>query len=64
MRIGHPEMAEKRASRKTKSPRVNGHPPGRAQTELRVGLCARVSTHDQQTIPQTGGICNDQMEST
>src|SRR5438309_661627 len=44
-------MAGKRASRQAKSPRVFGHPSGRAQTELRVGLYARVSTHDQQTIP-------------
>jgi DNA invertase Pin-like site-specific DNA recombinase len=44
-------MAEKRASRKTKSPRVFGHPPQRAQTPFRAGLYARVSTQDQQTIP-------------
>src|SRR5208282_3395684 len=44
-------MAEKRAFRKAKSPRVFGHPPRRAKTELRVGLYARVSTQDQQTIP-------------
>jgi DNA invertase Pin-like site-specific DNA recombinase len=44
-------MGEKRASRKRKSPRVFGHPSGRAKTELRVGLYARVSTQDQQTIP-------------
>src|SRR5437867_6301626 len=51
MGIGHSEMAEKRASRKPKSPRVFGHSPRRAQTPLRAGLYARVSTHDQQTIP-------------
>ena len=44
-------MAEKRASRKPKSPRVFGHPSKQAQTKLRVGLYARVSTNDQQTIP-------------
>jgi len=44
-------MAEKRASRKPKSPRVFGHSPRRAQTPLRAGLYARVSTQDQQTIP-------------
>jgi len=44
-------MAEKRASRKSKSPRVFGHPPHRAKTPLRAGLYARVSTQDQQTIP-------------
>src|SRR5213593_5236938 len=51
MGIGHSEMAEKRASRKPKSPRVFGHSPRRAQTPLRAGLYARVSTQDQQTIP-------------
>ena len=44
-------MAEKRASRRAKSPRVFGHPSSRAQAPFRVGLYARVSTHDQQTIP-------------
>ena len=44
-------MAKKRASRKTKSPKVFGHPFRRAQTPFRVGLYARVSTQDQQTIP-------------
>lgn len=44
-------MGEKRASRKPKPPKVFGHPPRRAKTPLRVGLYARVSTHDQQTIP-------------
>jgi hypothetical protein len=44
-------MAEKRASRKPKSPGVFGHPSKQAQTKRRVGLYARVSTHDQQTIP-------------
>jgi putative DNA-invertase from lambdoid prophage Rac len=44
-------MAEKRASRKPKSPRVFGHPPRRAKTPFRAGLYARVSTQDQQTIP-------------
>ena len=51
MRIGHPEMTGKRASRKTKSPRVFGRPPRRAKTSFRVGLYARVSTQDQKTIP-------------
>src|SRR3989442_1926824 len=51
MGIGHSEMAEKRASRKPKSPRVFGHSPRGAQTPLRAGLYARVSTQDQQTIP-------------
>ena len=44
-------MAEKRASRRTKSARVFGHPPRRTKTPFRVGLYARVSTQDQQTIP-------------
>lgn len=37
-------MPRKQAFPKTKSHRVFGHP-------LRVGLYARVSTHDQQTLP-------------
>ena len=44
-------MAEKRALEEVKSRRVFGHPSKRAQTKLRVRLYARVSTHDQQTIP-------------
>ena len=44
-------MPEKRASGKAKSQRVFGHPSGRAKAPFRVGLYARVSTHDQQTIP-------------
>ena len=44
-------MAEKRAPRKSKSPKVFGHPPRPAKTPFRAGLYARVSTQDQQTIP-------------
>src|SRR5271163_752327 len=44
-------MGGKRASRKTKSPRVFGHPSRRGKTPFRAGLYARVSTQDQQTIP-------------
>jgi len=44
-------MAEKRASDKAKLRKVLGHPSKRARPELRAGLYARVSTHDQQTIP-------------
>ena len=44
-------MGEKRASRTVKSRKVFGHPPHRAKTPFRVGLYARVSTQDQQTIP-------------
>jgi Resolvase, N terminal domain len=42
-------MGEKRASRKTKSPKVFGHPPRRAKAPFRVVFYARVSTHDQET---------------
>ena len=45
------KMGQKRAAPKPKVPRVFGHPPRRAQTPLRAGLYARVSTQDQQTIP-------------
>lgn len=45
------KKAGKRVSHSAKSPWVFGHPPRRAQTELRVGLYARVSAQDQQTIP-------------
>jgi len=44
-------MAEKRASDKARSQRGFGHPSKQAQTDLRVGLYARLSTQDQQTIP-------------
>jgi putative DNA-invertase from lambdoid prophage Rac len=44
-------MTEKRGSSKLKPPRVFGHPSKQAATKLCVGLYARVSTHDQQTIP-------------
>jgi DNA invertase Pin-like site-specific DNA recombinase len=40
-------MPVKRASRKPKSRRVFGHGP---KTQIRAGLYARVSTHDQQTL--------------
>ena len=50
MRIGHAEMAVRRASEKAKSGEVFGH--RRKKPEMfRVGLYARVSTQDQQTIP-------------
>lgn len=45
------KMGEKRSSRTPKSSRVFGHPAKQVPTKLRVGLYARVSTHDQQTIP-------------
>jgi putative DNA-invertase from lambdoid prophage Rac len=44
-------MPVKRASEKHKSRRVFGHPGKRTRTALRAGLYARVSTHDQQTLP-------------
>jgi predicted site-specific integrase-resolvase len=43
-------MAAKRASEKTKSPRVFGQARKPAKM-FRAGLYARVSTNDQQTIP-------------
>jgi len=46
----HPKMAEKRASEKAKSKRVFGQARRPAKL-FRVGLYARVSTTDQQTIP-------------
>jgi hypothetical protein len=45
------ENGRKTASRKAKSRRVFGHSPRQAKTPFRVGLYARVSTGDQQTIP-------------
>ena len=44
-------MAVKRVFGKADSRKVFGHPSSRTKTALRVGLYARVSTHDQQTIP-------------
>jgi len=44
-------MAGKRTSDEARSQRVFGHPSKQASTNLRVGLYARVSTQDQQTIP-------------
>jgi len=48
---GDSKVAGKRTFYEAKSNRVFGHRSGRAKSELRVGLYARVSTHDQQTIP-------------
>jgi putative DNA-invertase from lambdoid prophage Rac len=50
MWIGPFKMAEKRASEKTKSPKVFGHARKSAKM-FRTGIYARVSTNDQQTIP-------------
>jgi len=44
-------MPGKQASTTGKSRRVFGHPRKSAITALRAGLYARVSTHDQQTLP-------------
>ena len=44
-------MGLKRALPRSKSAGVFGHPSERTQTGLRAGLYARVSTHDQQTLP-------------
>ncbi len=44
-------MAEKRASRRAKSPRVFGHPTRRGETVARLRDYVRVSTRDQQIIP-------------
>src|SRR3989441_4723739 len=44
-------MGQNRALPRSQSARVFGHPSKQAQAELRVGLYARVSTQDQQTIP-------------
>ncbi len=49
--IHHFIMSQKRAISRSKSGRVFGHPPRRTKTPFRVGLYARVSTQDQQTIP-------------
>jgi predicted site-specific integrase-resolvase len=45
------EMGPKRALTRSKTSRVFGHPSKQPRGKLRVGLYARVSTHDQQTIP-------------
>jgi putative DNA-invertase from lambdoid prophage Rac len=46
----HSEMAAKQASKKAQSPGVFGQRRKHPKT-FRVGLCARVSTFDQHTIP-------------
>jgi len=44
-------MPGKQGSGTAQSRRVFGHPGKRAKTGLRAGLYARVSTHDQQSLP-------------
>lgn len=53
------EMPGKQGSRTAKSRRVFGHPGKRAKTGLRAGLYARVSTHDQQTLPMQNRAMRD-----
>src|SRR5260370_5387215 len=50
MQEGYAEMDAKRSVEKAKSRRVFGHARNSAKM-FRVGLYARVSTNDQQTIP-------------
>lgn len=50
MQERHPEMASKQASEKAKSQRIFGQAQKLGKM-LRAGLYARVSTHDQQTLP-------------
>jgi putative DNA-invertase from lambdoid prophage Rac len=45
------QMPGKQGSTTPKSRRVFGHPGKRTKAVLRAGLYARVSTHDQQTLP-------------
>jgi len=45
------EMPGKQAPKTGKPRKVFGHPGKRAKTVLRAGIYARVSTHDQQTLP-------------
>jgi hypothetical protein len=45
------EMPVKQGSAPARSRRVFGHPGKRTGTALRAGLYARISTHDQQTLP-------------
>ena len=44
-------MPVKQGSTTSKSRRVFGHPGKRTGNALRAALYARVSTHDQQTLP-------------
>jgi hypothetical protein len=56
------EMPAKQASAESKSRRVFGHLPKRAKTALRAGLYARVSTHDQQTLPMQNRAMRECMQ--
>jgi DNA invertase Pin-like site-specific DNA recombinase len=52
-------MPVKRASAKSQSRRVFGHPGKRSKTALRAAIYARVSTHDQQTLPMQNRALRD-----
>ena len=52
-------MPVKRASVKSKSRTVFGHPGKRSKTGLRAALYARVSNHDQQTLPMQNRALRD-----
>ncbi len=45
------EMAEKRSISLPSKAKVFGHPSSKSKPSLRAGLYARVSTHDQRTLP-------------
>jgi putative DNA-invertase from lambdoid prophage Rac len=53
------EMPGKQAFTTSKSRKVFGHPGKRTGTALRAGLYARVSTHDQQTLPMQNRAMRD-----
>ncbi len=53
------EMPGKQGSRTAKPRRVFGHSGKRAKTGLRAGLYARVSTHDQQTLPMQNRVMRE-----
>jgi putative DNA-invertase from lambdoid prophage Rac len=52
-------MPGKQGSGTAQSRRVFGHPGKRANTALRAGLYARVSTHDQQTLPMQNRVMRE-----
>ena len=52
-------MPVKRASGKSKSQEVFGHPAKPPKTALRAGLYGRVSTNDQQTLPMQLRVLRD-----
>jgi DNA invertase Pin-like site-specific DNA recombinase len=52
-------MPVKRASGKHQSRKVFGHPGKRPKTALRAALYARVSSHDQQTLPMQNRVLRE-----